>query len=50
MSRFRKLSQALWHCQYHIVWTPKYRFRVLEGLVAQEGPQLYPGILWSIRL
>ena len=36
MSRFRKLSQARWHCQYHIVWTPKYRFRVLEGLVAQE--------------
>ena len=36
MSRFRKLSQALWHCQYHLVWTPKYRFRVLDGWVAQE--------------
>ena len=22
MSRFQKLSQVLWHCQYHIVWTP----------------------------
>ena len=33
MSRFRKLSQTIWHCQYHIVWTPKYRFRILEGLV-----------------
>ena len=21
MSRFRKLSQTLWHCQYHIVWS-----------------------------
>lgn len=36
MSRFRKLSQALWHCQYHLVWTPKYRYRILEGAVAQE--------------
>jgi putative transposase len=36
MSRFRKLSQTLWHCQYHIVWVPKYRFRVLVNKVAQE--------------
>ena len=36
MSRFRKLSQGLWHCQYHIVWTPKYRFRMLDGLVGEE--------------
>ncbi|WP_419622231.1 transposase, partial [Thiolapillus sp.] len=21
----------LWHCQYHIVWVPKYRYRVLTG-------------------
>lgn len=36
MSRFRKLSHAIWHCQYHLVWTPKYRFRILTGEVAQE--------------
>ena len=36
MSRFRKLSQTIWHCQYHIVWTPKYRFRVLDGKIAKE--------------
>lgn len=36
MSRFRKLSHALWHCQYHIVWVPKYRFRIMSGVVAQE--------------
>ncbi len=29
MSRFRKLSQTIWHCQYHMMWTPKYRYRVL---------------------
>ena len=33
MSRFRKLAHTLWHCQYHIVWVPKYRYRVLEGPV-----------------
>jgi len=36
MSRFRKLSHALWHCQYHIVWVPKYRLRILTGKVGQE--------------
>ena len=36
MSRFRKLSQTIWHCQYHIVWVPKYRYRILSGEVAIE--------------
>ena len=36
MSRFRKLSQTIWHCQYHIVWVPKYRFRVMKGAIAEE--------------
>ena len=36
MSRFRKLSHTLWHCQYHVVFVPKYRFRVLEGEIATE--------------
>ena len=36
MSRFRKLSHTIWHCQYHIVWTPKYRLRILTGQVASE--------------
>lgn len=36
MSRFEKLSQSIWHCHYHIVWVPKYRYRVLTGAVAAE--------------
>jgi putative transposase len=36
MSRFRKLSQTLWHCQYHIIWVPKYRLQILEGKLADE--------------
>ncbi|WP_419631652.1 transposase, partial [Thiolapillus sp.] len=34
MSCFEKLTHVLWHCQYHIVWVPKYRYRVLTGDVA----------------
>ena len=36
MSRFQKLSLVIWHCQYHNVWVPKYRHRVLTGEVGQE--------------
>ena len=37
MSRFRKLTHTLWHCQYHLVWVPKYRYRVLDGQVGHEA-------------
>ena len=36
MSRFRKLSHAIWHCQSHVFWTPKYRYRILAGQVREE--------------
>ena len=36
MSRFRRLSHTIWHCQYHIVWVPKYRYRILVGEVARS--------------
>lgn len=36
MSRFEKASHVLWHCQYHIVWTPKCRFRILKNNVGKE--------------
>ena len=36
MSRFRKLSHTIWHCQYHIVWVPKYRCRVLRDRIGEE--------------
>ena len=36
MGRFKELSHTIWHCQYHVVWTPKYRYRVLDGRVKQE--------------
>ena len=36
MSRFSKLTHVIWHCQYHIVWVPKYRYRVLKDKVGFE--------------
>jgi len=36
MSRFQKLSHVIWHCQYHNVWVPKYRHRILTGEVGRE--------------
>ena len=37
MSRFQKASHVLWCCQYHIVWTPRYRFRILRNNVGREA-------------
>jgi len=36
MSRFKRLSHVIWCCEYHIVWVPKYRFKILQGPIAAE--------------
>lgn len=33
MGKYRKLTHVYYKCDYHIVFTPKYRFRILEGMV-----------------
>ncbi len=33
MSRYKKLSHVVYKCDYHVVWVPKYRFRILTGQV-----------------
>ena len=38
-SRFKKQSHVLWHCQYHLVWVPKYRYKVLSGEIKREIDQ-----------
>ncbi|MEE4357153.1 MAG: IS200/IS605 family transposase [Desulfococcaceae bacterium] len=36
MSRhFKKLSHTIYECKYHIVFCPKYRFRILKGEIAE---------------
>ncbi len=31
MSKYKKLSHVIYYHVYHIVWTPKYRYKVMEG-------------------
>ena len=35
MSKYKKQSHVVWKCDYYIVWTPKYRFRILEGVIKE---------------
>lgn len=35
MSKYKKQSHVVWKCDYHIVWCPKYRFRVLSAVIAE---------------
>ena len=36
MSGFKKLAHGVWECKYHVVWCPKYRFRILVGEVGES--------------
>jgi putative transposase len=35
MSKYRKLSHVVYRCDYHIVFVPKYRFRILTGAIGE---------------
>ena len=48
MSRFRRLSHTLWHCQYHVVWVPKYRFRILTGALRDGAASGIHAICWFV--
>jgi len=36
MKDFKRLAHAVWECKYHIVWRPKYRFRILKGKIGES--------------
>ena len=36
MNRFKKLAHVVWDCKYHVVWCPKYRFRIMKGSIAKS--------------
>ena len=44
--KYRKLSHVVYQCNYHIVWTPKYRFRVLTGVI-KEHLEHDTHVLWE---
>ena len=39
MSRFKKLSHTIYECKYHVVFCPKYRYKVLHGDVSEYCKQ-----------
>ena len=39
MSRFKKLSHTIYECKYHVVFCPKYRFRILTGEIGEYAKQ-----------
>ena len=39
MGKYRKLTHVVYKCDYHIVFTPKYRFRILTGDVGSAIEQ-----------
>ncbi len=36
MKDFNRLAHAVWKCKYHVVWCPKYRFRILTGNIGRS--------------
>lgn len=34
--KFNKLTHSLYECKYHIVFCPKYRFRIIKDEVAES--------------
>ena len=35
MAKWKKLSHVVYQCSYHIVWCPKYRFKIMKGQVGK---------------
>ena len=40
MSRLKRLSHSVYECKYHVVFCPKYRFRILKGEVGEYTERL----------
>jgi putative transposase len=40
MRTFKRLSHDIWQCKYHLVWCPKYRYRVLTSDVGTPVSEL----------
>ena len=39
MTRFKRLSHTLYECKYHIVFCPKYRYRILKEEIGESVKQ-----------
>ena len=36
MSELQKLAHAVWQCKYHVIWCPKYRYKILNGALRKS--------------
>lgn len=39
VTRFKKLSHSIYECKYHIIFCPKYRYRILKDEIAEYVKQ-----------
>ena len=40
MRRFKRLSHSVYECKYHVVFSPKYRFKVMKGEIGKSVERL----------
>jgi putative transposase len=36
---FKKVSHTIYECKYHIVFCPKYRYRIFDGQIGEYAKQ-----------
>jgi putative transposase len=44
------LNHGTWECKYHVVFTPKYRKKVLFGHIRKELKDVFHGLALPERL
>ena len=47
MQNYKRGGHSVWDCKYHVVWTTKYRYPVLQGDVGQRCRELFREIAMS---
>ena len=35
MAKWKKTAHVVYQCTYHLVWMPKYRYRILQGQIGE---------------
>ena len=35
MAKWKKSAHVVYQCSYHLVWTPKYRYKILQGEIKE---------------
>ena len=47
MEFYKKGSHSVWDCKYHLVWTTKYRYKILTGDIGHRCRELLREIAMS---